>query len=207
MGLFKKPPRTWYCNDHERNTYGVKPPTGVDVRLPENSLILPEDSFSMDFFPYALLPSRGPRKAPRLPGSTLIDAQQEALFTEYYHQKSNPQSSVEDAQQIAREIMKKKGTKSVKEFLRHLEAGQRERVEELVERTLSQAAATSNDTEATFARIIPLLTQFSAWQRLMFVNNEVDSIRSRGTPQDRNIWEELDRYSLPDSTESSEEED
>jgi len=205
--LFKKPPRTWYCEDHDRNTHGVKPPTGVDVCVPENSFILPEDSFSMDFFPYGLLPKKGPRKAPRLPAAALVDAQQKDLFVEAYHQKSRPQSSMEDAQQITHEIMKRKGTTTVEEFLRHLEAGQRQRVAELVEKTLAQAAATSNDTEATFARILPLLDQFSAWQRLMSVNNEVNTLRSRGTPQDSNIWEELDRYAVAELTDCSDEED
>lgn len=70
---YTKPPRNWFCADHDVK-YGLSPPKSEETLIPSNVHLLPEDSVSLDFFPYSLLPNQIEKVSRKKTPSELLDA-------------------------------------------------------------------------------------------------------------------------------------
>mmetsp|Transcript_16928 Transcript_16928/g.28840 ORF Transcript_16928/g.28840 Transcript_16928/m.28840 type:complete len:524 (-) Transcript_16928:104-1675(-) len=207
--MYHKPPRGWFCVDHESLEDG-KPPESSETLIPADMHVLPEDSISLDFFPYPLLPNEIPQRSKKRIPSSLLASQLNSApdFMELYTERLvNNNPSQKSSSQVTNSLMGEMDVNSVNEFVKEMEQQQNKLLEEFMEYGRIEASKKSNNTVAAVDRMEPIMKQFTSWQRLMEVNNEISNIRSRGTREQRNVWEELDAIAEETTSEESEEVD
>merc|ERR1712100_284025 len=129
-------------------------------------------------------------------------------FMELYTERLvNNNPSQKSSSQVTNSLMGEMDVNSVNEFVKEMEQQQNKLLEEFMEYGRIEASKKSNNTVAAVDRMEPIMKQFTSWQRLMEVNNEISNIRSRGTREQRNVWEELDAIAEETTSEESEEVD
>merc|ERR1712000_638547 len=173
--MYHKPPRGWFCVDHESLEDG-KPPESSETLIPADMHVLPEDSISLDFFPYPLLPNEIPQRSKKRIPSSLLASQLNSApdFMELYTERLvNNNPSQKSSSQVTNSLMGEMDVNSVNEFVKEMEQQQNKLLEEFMEYGRIEASKKSNNTVAAVDRMEPIMKQFTSWQRLMEVNKEM----------------------------------